>query len=166
MTADMPGADGIRRWAEFGPRRRYRYALWRSWGEGGRVRSAACFVLLNPSTADERVDDPTIRRCVGYARDWGHDMLCVLNIFALRSTDPSDLRRDADPVGIDNDVWLRCAADYEQVVLAWGAHGSFMGRGDVVRALLPKTAFHFGLTVNGQPRHPLYLPKSAQLVAA
>lgn len=167
-AAHSEGPDGIRRWALFGPGRVHRYALWRSWGEGGQVRSAVVFVLLNPSTADERVDDPTIRRCIGYAKRWGHDMACILNIFAYRSTDPRVLRQTDDPVGIENDAWIKSATSYEQIVLAWGAHGVFMQRGARVRELLfgVPNMFHFGLTGNGQPRHLLYLPKDARLVAA
>lgn len=155
-----------RRWAHFSPDRRYRYALWREWTPNpARV---CCFVMLNPSTADEEVDDATIRRCMAFAQSWGDDMLLVLNLFALRSTDPRVLRKDQDSVGPSNDGWLQTAAEgANRVVLAWGAYGSIEGRGDFARAnLLPKTCWSFGLTANGQPRHPLYVRGTAQLVRA
>lgn len=85
----------------------YRYALRRTWDP---ARPAALFVGLNPSTADAERDDPTTRRCVRFARDWGFGGLLVGNLFAYRATRPRDLRAAAEPVGPENDWWLAALA--------------------------------------------------------
>ena len=139
------------------PCRTYRYALWREWigGEG-----YAMFVGLNPSTADEVQDDPTIRRCIAFAKAWGYSGLCMTNLFAFRATDPRDMKIAADPVGPDNDAHLLAlSADAGVIVAAWGVHGSYKGRASAVCKLLP--SLHcLGLTKEGHPKHPLYLRKS------
>lgn len=145
----------MERGAAFSPCWRYRYALWRIWDEG---RPVVLFVCLNPSTADEARDDPTVRRCIGYARAWGFGGLRLVNLFALRATDPAALRRADDPAGPENDRWIaRMAEGARLVVLAWGNEGR--GRGPAVRALLPDP-HGLRLTRSGQPAHPLYLPAS------
>src|SRR5689334_19453129 len=105
---------------------RYRYVLTRQVGPGSR---RATFVMLNPSTADATNDDPTIRRCIGFAREWGCGRLVVLNLFAFRATDPADLKRAIDPVGPENRDWfertLRPPHD-GPLVCAWGVHGTFL----------------------------------------
>lgn len=143
--------------AVFDASRRYRYHLWRRWAERGPL---VAFVMLNPSTADARHDDPTIRRCSGFARAWGFAAMTVVNLFALRATDPARLRRARDPVGGGNDGHILAAAGTcDGLVLAWGNCGGLRGRDRAVLALL---AGHrpdcLGLTRAGQPRHPLYLP--------
>jgi hypothetical protein len=101
---------------------RYRYVLRRQVGPGARI---ATFIMLNPSTADATQDDPTIRRCIGFARQWGCGQLVVLNLFAFRATDPVDLKRAADPVGPDNESWFRRILPSDgPVVCGWGVHGS------------------------------------------
>jgi hypothetical protein len=123
------------------------------------------FVMLNPSTADASRDDPTIRRCVGFAKAWGFGALSVANLFALRSTDPSVLLSAQDPVGPDNDAMiLELARKASLVVAAWGAHKVAARRAAAVQSLLPK-AVCLGLTSSGQPRHPLYAPGNAQPLA-
>src|SRR5262245_13227298 len=107
--------------AELSPCGRYRYALTRTWGDPKKV---VCWVMLNPSTADADQDDPTIRRCLGFSRAWGAGGLVVVNLFALRATDPDQLRIAADPVGPDNDSHLSTAAFGRLVVAAWGARGA------------------------------------------
>jgi hypothetical protein len=143
------------------PCRTYRYVLWREWigGEG-----YAMFIGLNPSTADERVDDNTIRREVGYAKAWGYGALCKVNLFGYRATAPSDMLRAADPVGPDNDArLLELARGAGVVVAAWGIHGKHQDRDAVVRALLP--GLHvLRLTKDGHPAHSLYLPKDLRPV--
>lgn len=153
----MPPEGG----AVFDPSRRYRYRLWRRWADGGEV---VAFVMLNPSTADARRDDPTIRRCGGFARAWGFAAMTVVNLFALRATDPARLRRARDPVGRDNDRHILAAAGgCDALVLAWGNAGALGGRDRAVLALLAGVRTDcLGLTGAGQPRHPLYLPRATR----
>jgi hypothetical protein len=149
----------IERTAVFSHCRRYRYSLWRIWsGLLSTGKGYALFVGLNPSTADETFDDPTIRRCVGFARSWGYDGLCMANLFAFRATDPAEMLSQADPVGEENDRYLvECAAGAGVVVTAWGVCGVHRGRDLEVRALLPDLHY-LKLTKDGHPSHPLYLP--------
>lgn len=160
QTRTAVSADG-RRGAVFDADREYRYRLWRTW-DGGKPTVA--FVMLNPSTADAANDDPTVRRCVNYADDWGYGTLEVVNLFALRATDPSALRDHPDPVGGANDDFLRTVTDAAAtVVAAWGAKGTLHGRGlEVARDL--ETPFHaLDTTTDGHPVHPLYQPAEATL---
>lgn len=141
---------------EFSPDRLHRYTLWREWigGAGGYVQ----FIGLNPSTADDAKDDPTIRRCIGFAKSWGFSGLCMTNLFAFRATQPADMKTAADPIGPENDrLILECAADAGIVIAAWGAHGTYLQRDVAVRKLVPKLHY-LRLTAAGQPGHPLYLP--------
>jgi hypothetical protein len=124
--------------------------------------------MLNPSIADAERDDPTIRRCLGFACAWGYGALTVVNLFALRATCPHTLRRAADPVGPDNDDHLRAAlVSARGIVFAWGNHGGLHGRDRDICSLLPlhakrKTnALCLGITGAGQPRHPLYVRADA-----
>jgi len=117
------------------------------------------FIGLNPSTADENNDDPTVRRCIRYAFDWGYGGLCMANIFAFRATDPVEMKRAADPIGPENDKYLiELSEGAGIVVIAWGNHGSFHDRGNQVLKLLDDF-FYLGLTKSKQPKHPLYLRK-------
>lgn len=151
--------------AQFDPTETYRYSLWRDF-ENGQA-SMLRFVMLNPSTADAEQDDPTIRRCMGFARDWGFGGVLVVNLFALRATNPRELRRHPDPIGPDNDSHIEWAlqpgsSDGEPplALAAWGAHGEFMGRGKAVLRRYPFLRA-LGLTAAGEPRHPLYLRRDA-----
>lgn len=151
--------------ALFSHDRRYRYRLWRRWD---RTRPLIAFCMLNPSTADERTDDPTIRRCVGFARDWGYGGVEVVNLFALRATDPRELRRARDPIGAGNDGHLvAAAARSAAVVIAWGAHGALLARDRRTLAMLSRRArlLALGWTKSGAPRHPLYLRRDARPTA-
>ena len=142
--------------ATFSRDRRYRYRLWRRWDH---TRPVVVFVLLNPSTADARHDDPTIRRCLGFARRWGYGGIEVVNLFAYRATDPRVLRTLRDPVGRANRYHVRAAlAQAALVVLAWGA--STEGN----RMIKVSHAHCLGLTNAGQPRHPLYLRRDVRPV--
>lgn len=146
--------------ATFGLSRRYRYLLWRRWDEGLPVVG---FVMLNPSVADESADDPTIRRCLGFARDWGFGGLVVANLFGLRATDSAVLRRDADPVGPENEGYLAgLPGACGMVVAAWGGRGSLLGRSAKVRGMLAALGpVHvLGFTASGEPVHPLYVRRS------
>lgn len=142
---------------------RYRYRLTRQWSTEA---PPATFVMLNPSTADASVNDRTIVRCMGFARSWGFGGLAVVNLYGFRATRPEDLWRAEDPVGPENDAFLQQAveearADGTPVVAAWGAHArrerveAFMSWAGPVHALATTKA--------GQPRHPLYLPATAEL---
>ena len=143
--------------ANFSRCRHYRYALWRRWGEGDDF---ALLVGLNPSTADHRQDDPTIRRCIGFARDWGYSGLCVANLFAWRATYPEDLFNSDDPVGPKNDAWLRkLARQASLVVAAWGNHGRHQQRSRQVVPMLGPLHY-LRLNHSGEPAHPLYLPRT------
>jgi len=144
--------------------KRYRYKLWRTWGDGGRM---AHFIMLNPSTADDKVLDPTVTRCLSFALSWSCDGMVVTNLFALRSTDPNALYDEEDPVGDDTDNYIRAAADRCDInVCAWGVHGAYLERGRAVAELLrPFNPKCFGLTQAGHPKHPLYLKSTTELVA-
>ena len=142
---------------------RYRYELTRRWAVG----PVAVMVGLNPSTADHEVDDPTTRRCVGFAKAWGCGGLVLVNLFALRSTDPRRLRDHDDPVGAMNDRFLAAALDAagdRPVVACWGVRGTLRGRDAEVLALFGDRPVQcFGRTRDGHPRHPLYLPNTTDL---
>lgn len=140
----------------------YRYHLWREWD---RTVPTVTFVLLNPSTADAERDDPTLRRCLGFARRWGFGRLELVNLFALRATSPAALRAHEDPVGPENDGILRQAAGGGIVVIGWGNQGALFGRDRAVLGLLGEV-WVLGLTRQGQPRHPLYARGDASLSQA
>ena len=163
-----PGPEPVlQRDAILSPCGRYRYSLTRSWGEGSRV----LFVMLNPSTADAAVDDPTIRRCIGFARSWGHGSLEVVNLWAFRATEPSELRaalkRGEDAIGPFNDHFIARAAERAQlIVAAWGAHiagAKMQTRATVVRAALGASVSCLGWSSGNQPRHPLMLAAATAL---
>ncbi len=148
--------------ATFSADRTYRYALTRTWDSD---LPDACFLMLNPSTADHQQMDPTVRRCAGFARSWGAGGLIVLNAFALRSTDPKQLYIHPDPIGPHNDEVIRghlSSPDLSWVVAAWGHHARKIGgRHRQVAALLGGRALALRVTKDGDPGHPLYVPASA-----
>ena len=157
MITRRHAADGTESQALYSDCETYRYSLTRIWGAGAPV----LFVMLNPSTATELRNDPTIERCERRARAMGHGGVSICNLFAFRATRPTDLKSAADPVGSDNDATLLSEADRaERVICAWGVHGAHLGRGaEVARRLADHAALlHFGLTKGGHPRHPLYVP--------
>lgn len=157
LTAELEGLGG----ASFSPDERYRYTLWRKWNEVEIPRMVA-FIGLNPSTADAKLDDPTIRRCIGYGKFWGYDGLLMLNLFAYRATDPRELLKQDDPVGPQNDDALRLSVPATAMrVGAWGAHKLAVERAqEVIPMISPYCVL--GLTKDGHPKHPLYLPKHLQ----
>ena len=114
------------------------------------------FIGLNPSTADETKNDPTVRRCIGYAQKWGYGSLCMTNIFAYRATLPKDMMNVEDPVGEGNDeALLRLSKDAGIIIAAWGKHGSWQGRGQKVIEMLARLKC-LGKNKDGSPVHPLY----------
>lgn len=148
--------------AHFSRCRRYRYALSRGWDAD---LPAVLMIGLNPSTADASKNDPTIRRCIGFANDWGFGGIWVLNLFAFRATYPSDLKAAADPIGPRNDEWIRrVARKVDRVVAVWGNDGVFMGRSTRMRGMLGARLEVIRLNAGGEPAHPLYLPKGLEPV--
>lgn len=142
----------------------YRYALTRIWDTRKPILT---WVMLNPSTASAFNDDATIRRCVWFARDLGCGGIIVVNLFAHRARSPADLSRAADPVGPVNDRFIRdhCRAG-QLVVAGWGAHKQAASRAPDVRDELARSGIWllcFGVTQDGHPKHPLYLPRTAEL---
>ena len=144
--------------AVYSPCEQYRYLLTRIWDPAG---PKALFVMLNPSTATEVQNDPTVERCERRARALGYGAFRVTNIFAFRATDPKVMRARADPVGPGNDAAIGESTLWaDRIICAWGSHGAHLGRGAQVEALLRATGrplWHLGLTQAGQPKHPLYI---------
>ena len=145
-------------WAEYSDCEAYRYSLTRVWQKDGRK---VMFVMLNPSTADEMRNDPTVERCERRARVLGYGGFRVTNIFAFRATDPRDMRRAAAPVGALNNAAIKEGADWaDDIIAAWGVHGEHQDQGPRIARLLAKyetPVYHLGLTKAGHPRHPLYV---------
>ena len=142
----------------------YRYQLTRQWGDG----PIACFLMLNPSTADADQDDQTIRKCRGFARREGCGGFIVANLFAFRATDPKQLLTADDPIGPENDAMtrdaIRCATETGgPIIAAWGAHKIVGDRAKLV-VTWAEGIQCLGLTKAGHPRHPLYLKGDAPLI--
>ncbi len=173
MSTLFPTGDGSS--AEFSACTRYRYALRRVWDP-----SLACcgWVMLNPSTADAREDDPTIRKCVGFAHRWGFGSIFVANLYAYRATNPREPRGVVHPEGAvrwlgpynsicENDTWLGEAAKCDRLVFAWGAHAT-KDRADHVAAFIAERRTGavecLGFTKGGMPLHPLMVAYATPLV--
>jgi len=139
----------------------YRYRLWRTWDT---TRSRVGFCMLNPSTADAMVDDPTIRRLIGFAKAWDYGGLTVVNLFALRTPKPIMLKSHGSPVGNDNNKHIsQVAQTVDQMICAWGAHGRFMNRSEAVLNMISQktSAMALQINVDGSPKHPLYIRSDA-----
>jgi len=140
----------------------YRYRLWRIWDEQLPIYR---FIMLNPSTADASKDDPTIRRCVRFAADWGGGGLEVMNLFAFRARNPTDLKICDNPVGPENDMWLNtpCKSNVsgleKYVICAWGTLGKLHNRADYVMDSLIHKGYCLTENNDGSPKHPLYCKK-------
>lgn len=142
--------------AVFSRCRHYRYLLWRRWDQGALM----LYIGLNPSTADARRTDPTIRRVIGFSRDAGFAGVLVVNLFAWRATDPTDLLRAEAPEGPRNHHWIRQAKSVCDLHLAgWGNHGRHRGASDAFRRHHPRLSC-LAVTATGEPAHPLYLNKT------
>ena len=140
--------------ALFSKDRLHRYALWRTWDIS---LPKLLFIGLNPSTADETKDDPTMRRCIRFAKDLGYGGFIMGNIFAYRSTNPKKLREIKNPIGKKNNYWLnRLDQEADATIAAWGNHGKYLNRGNEVVELLNKL-YCLKITKQGFPSHPLYL---------
>jgi hypothetical protein len=145
--------------AVYSPCEAYRYLLTRVWNPSGEK---ALFVMLNPSTATEVQNDPTVERCERRARALGFGAFRVTNIFAFRATDPRVMRAMADPIGPGNDAAIADSAQgwADRIICAWGTHGAHLGRGAQVERLLRATGrplYTLGLSQGGHPKHPLYI---------
>jgi len=138
---------------------KYRYELRRIW----QPRTALiCWVMLNPSTADANFDDPTIRRCMGYTARWGYGGIIVVNLFALRATNPKELYKSDDPKGPENYHYIfRASWETKLTIAAWGTHGKYLKQSETVLAQLTN-AHYLALTKEGYPKHPLYLKKDLE----
>ncbi len=151
--------------AIYSPCERYRYVLTRTWDD---VAKRALFVMLNPSTATEVQNDPTVERCERRARALGFGAFRVCNIFAWRDTDPKAMRAAAEPIGPENDQAITDGCAWaDTIICAWGSHGEHLNRGPAVETLMRATGrplFHLGLTKAGHPKHPLYLAYTTQPV--
>lgn len=149
--------------AWFSSCRTWRYGLFRVWNS---KKMLCMFIGLNPSTADETNNDPTVTRCIKYAERWGYGGLIMTNIFAYRSTDPNILLRVEDPIGPENMYALTHYARYSKlIVAAWGNWGFLKDQGRQVRQLLVDQRLHIlGLNKTGEPKHPLYLKSDLQPV--
>lgn len=168
MSRQLGIFEAPRKSAVIDPTGTYRYRL-------ERVVSAVphllLFIMLNPSTADAELDDATIRKICAFAIRWGYGRVVVVNLFALRSTDPKALAKHADPVGPENDAYITAALrEAKQVVCAWGNHGALNDRDLAVRKLIADAGIVpivLGLNKPGskrqQPVHPLYQPNNVQV---
>lgn len=163
-------AERVTKRASISPCGLYRYSLERWWDTSCYARY---YIMLNPSTADAEVDDPTIRRCMGLAKRDRFGGIVVLNLFAFRATSPVDMKAAADPVGPENDARIFSTIGGltptnvrdGTIVAAWGTHGSFRNRARTVLSRLQRDGidvFCFGRTKDGSPKHPLYLSNDAQ----
>ena len=149
----------ILRKAILSPCQQYRYILWRTWS--AEPQSPIVFVGLNPSTADGEQDDPTIRRCMSFAKSFGYSSLLMLNIYAFRATNPKALKHALDPVGPDNNYVLNNMYLKSKTVACWGTNVPE----DMEKRILsiPRDWWCLGQTKAGHPKHPLYLKQSTQL---
>jgi hypothetical protein len=159
-TVPLLFADGASQGAVLSFDGRYRYRLWRAWESG--ALSSVVFLMLNPSTADADVDDPTIRKCIGFAKRWSFRRLEVVNLFAWRATNPKEVLRVEEPVGRENDQTIleRCLAA-EWVIAAWGSEKFAVQRARLVTASLTGAGIHLRClrkSKDGHPWHPLYVP--------
>lgn len=143
--------------AELSECRKYRYALWRIWDD---TKPHVMIIGLNPSKADETEDDPTIRRCINFAKSWGYGGVCIANLFAFRETKPTNMKASIDPIGAESNVWLiKLAKEADIVVAAWGNDGSYLKRSDTVKNII-SNLHYLKMNKSGEPAHPLYLKKT------
>lgn len=145
---------------------KYRYSLFRSWGYGPRL----LFIMLNPSTADHTIDDPTVRKCIKYAKKFGFDSLSIVNLFAYRATDPKELKglSTSEKEGDDNYMTLsrnlkECMLTGGKVVVAWGNHGGPNGTENFFNIFRDTDLYCLDQNKNGAPKHPLYCKDDLEL---
>ena len=159
--------------ARFSPCRTWRYALWRHWNDDATaLGNCLAFIGLNPSTADENIDDPTVRRCIRFAKDWGHHGLIMLNLYGYRATQPVDMVNAVNPAGDDN---VSTIAQYTRhvggIVAAWGTLAKpwrkrVQWEEQIQRTLeaIGRPVYCLRKTRDGSPGHPLYIPADTKPV--
>lgn len=149
--------------AIFSEDRVYRYVLWRVWEPRNDPPAMCAFVGLNPSTADENTDDPTVRRCINFAKRWGYDGMFMLNAFAFRATKPADMLSHESPTGTWNDDMLSAASLMSSaVVAAWGEHCPAC-RQELVLKAIDRPVMCLEKNRSGKPKHPLYIKSDTPL---
>ncbi len=136
---------------------KYRYSLSRIWE---KEKGIITFICLNPSTADAKKDDPTIRRCIGYSKDWGYGGFYMANLFAFRATDPKIMKQSDSPIGpLNNNHLLNLKNKSSIIIAAWGTNGNYRGRDKEVLELMGNDLYCLEKSQKGHPKHPLYLKK-------
>lgn len=155
----------VKRSARFSPCKTWRYTLVREWEEGKR---RLLFILLNPSTADAMKDDPTNRRGIDFARQWGFGSVVFVNLFAIRSPDPDLIQKVGDPIGPENGLHIANEVnEANTVVCAWGNKGHFLHQDKKIISHLLHSRhdkiFCLGRNGDGSPEHPLYIPRNREL---
>ena len=154
-------ADGTWSHAVLDSTEQYRYWLWRLWDAD---LPHVCFCMLNPSKADAATDDPTLRRCISFAKTWGYGSLSVVNLFAYRATCPRELKLTPDPIGLHNFSFIQLSSSQAALtVAAWGIYGAQLEQDQLVACML-KEPKCLGYTTAGHPKHPLYVPADTGLV--
>ena len=155
----------INSYAKLSDNRKYRYILYRAWGK--RI-PYALFILLNPSTADETTNDPTVRRCISFAKICGYGAMSIVNLFAYRTTDPKELQRCLYPFGNENMFWIQEAISHADIIIAaWGTKGNYKNQDKAVMCMVEQTGMQIkclGITKSGHPKHPLYLSRNTELI--
>ena len=152
-------SEGVIKSAVIDPTGMYRYSLSRKWSDGDMV----AWVMLNPSTADASVDDPTIRRCISFSKSWGYGGLTVVNLYAYRATNPDALKTAIDPIGPEHGVhFMRALHASSLIVAAWGAC-RYAKTDHVSHWLAQRDIQCLGVTNDGSPRHPLYVKADVHL---
>ena len=151
----------IKKSAVFSPCRKYRYSLTRSWNS---AEDCVLFIGLNPSIADEINDDPTLIRCINFAKDWGYGGLIMVNLFAYMSTHPTDLKKAKLPIGKNNNKHILKNHQKSQLTIAaWGNDGHFLKRDKEVLRII-NNPMCLNINKSGQPAHPLYQKKDQELI--
>ena len=140
--------------AKFSLCKKYRYTLWRTWDLS---KPKIMFLGLNPSTADEINNDPTVARCINYAKLWNYGGMYMMNIFAFRTTYPIELKKASEPIGLDNDYWInKISKSVDKCIAAWGNDGAFLDRSNDIKSNI-NNLYCLKINHSGEPSHPLYL---------
>jgi hypothetical protein len=136
--------------------KKYRYSLYRIWND---ELPKVAFICLNPSIADDKIDDPTINRCIEFAKSWGYGGFYMLNLFAFRATNPSELTKVNDPIGMDNqNVILETITKVDKVICAWGNEGILLNQNKKILSII-ENPYCIKINSSGEPSHPLFLKK-------